>query len=88
MRTTVTLDPAVERLLKRVMKQSGLSFKVVLNRALQSGLNTALGRDSIPAIATPTFALGARGGHSFDRALALADALQDDDIATKRDLNK
>lgn len=70
------------------MKQSGLSFKTVLNRALQSGLNTALGRDPIPPIATPTYALGARGGRSFDRALALADALGDDDIEAKRELGK
>jgi hypothetical protein len=38
MRTTVTLDPDVERLLKDAVRKSGRSFKDVLNRAVREGL--------------------------------------------------
>jgi hypothetical protein len=38
MRTTVTLDPDVERLLKEKARQSRLSFKQVLNNAIRQGL--------------------------------------------------
>lgn len=38
MRTTVTLDPDVEQLLRDAVRRSGKSFKVVLNRAVREGL--------------------------------------------------
>jgi hypothetical protein len=38
MRTTVTLDPDVEHLLRQAMQQTGQSFKVTLNQALRKGL--------------------------------------------------
>jgi hypothetical protein len=38
MRTTVTLDPDVERLLKTTAHQRGKSFKVVLNEAVRQSL--------------------------------------------------
>jgi hypothetical protein len=39
MRTTVTLDPDVERLLRETMHSSRQSFKQTLNAALRDGLN-------------------------------------------------
>lgn len=38
MRTTVTLEPDVERMLRQAMALSGESFKTTLNRALRRGL--------------------------------------------------
>ncbi len=38
MRTTVTLDPEAERLLKEAMRRRGISFKEALNRAVLKGL--------------------------------------------------
>ena len=38
MRTTVTLDPDVERLLKNAAHKRGKSFKVVLNEAVRQSL--------------------------------------------------
>jgi len=38
MRTTVTLDPDVERLLRDAVRRSGKSFKEVLNRAVREAL--------------------------------------------------
>ena len=41
MRTTVTLEPDVEALLKRAMRERGLSFKHALNQAVREGLAQA-----------------------------------------------
>ena len=38
MRTTVTLDPETEHLIREAMRQRGQSFKEVLNRAVVQGL--------------------------------------------------
>lgn len=56
MRTTITLDPDVVALLKRLMIERGVSFKVAVNEALRSALSTS--SMSEPAYATPTFAMG------------------------------
>ena len=44
MRTTITLDPDVEALVKRLMRDRGLSFKEAVNAA-----NRAVGFSSHPA---------------------------------------
>lgn len=38
MRTTVTLDPDVERILRQTARRTGKSFKEVLNRAVREAL--------------------------------------------------
>ena len=38
MRTTVTLDPDVQTLIKRAMRQRDVSFKQALNDAVRAGL--------------------------------------------------
>jgi len=43
MRTTVTLDPDVDRMLKEEMRRSGASLREVLNRAVRRGLVSRLG---------------------------------------------
>jgi hypothetical protein len=75
-------------MLRRAMKKSGKSFKDTLNAALQVGLTSVLGRDKAPMVSTPTFPMGMISGRSFDRALALADAMEDEAIIAKRELNK
>ena len=39
MRTTVTLDPDVERLVRSAMRERGISFKEALNQAARKGLS-------------------------------------------------
>jgi hypothetical protein len=41
MRTTLTLDPDVELLLQRAMREQGVPFKRVVNDALRRGLRGA-----------------------------------------------
>ena len=55
MRTTVTLDPDVELLLKQTSRRTRQSFKQVLNRAVREGL-----RASLPARSRKRFVVKAR----------------------------
>ena len=74
MRTTVTLDPDVEVLLKQAMRERGLSFKQALNEAVRAGL---VRRDSPAApFRQRTFQLG-RPRVDLTKALALAGELDD-----------
>jgi hypothetical protein len=85
-RTTVTLDPDVEAKLKATMRERGVSFKLALNDALRAGLGgrTSAGR----RYRMPTGELGVRRGVNLDRALRLADELEDEEIVRKLELGK
>jgi len=54
MRTTITLDSDVEALLKRLMRERGLSFKEAVNASLRKGLAPKPRAD----LSFPTFDLG------------------------------
>jgi hypothetical protein len=86
MRTTVTLDPDVEALLRRVMRKSSLSFKAALNQAIRDGLSRPVPRRARPFELT-TYRMG-RPLVPLDRALALAAAMEDEEIIRKMSLGK
>jgi len=75
MRTTVTLDPDVQHLLKDAAHRSGKPFKVTLNDAIRAGLlpNRA-GPNTAPD--WPRFDMG-QPLVDLTKALALADELDD-----------
>ena len=76
MRTTVTLDPDVQTLLKDAAHRSGRPFKQVLNDALRAGLKgTAV---PAPQFKQPVFSLG-RTKVDLTKAGALAADLEDHD---------
>ncbi len=79
MRTTVTLDSDVETLLRKRMRERGLSFKQALNEVLRQGLTEA--QPSRP-FRTPTARLGLPKVN-LDRALQLAAELEDEDLVRK-----
>lgn len=83
MRTTVTLDPDTEHLVRRRMTERGVSFKQALNDALREALR---GRPGEP-FRTPTYDLGVPTV-SLDRALALAGELEDEELLRKRRAGK
>lgn len=87
MRTTVTLDPDVEALLRRVMKERGLSFKEALNEAVRCGLTRSPGSRPRP-YRQKTYRLGFRPDLPLEKALALAAALEDEEIARKLSVRK
>ena len=90
MRTTIDIEEALLRDLRQVAKDSGIAFKQVVNSALRRGLATRA------AVATPrreacfSFSLGRPIPPSLDldKALVLAEALEDEAIFRKLDLRK
>lgn len=77
MRTTVTLDPDTEHLVRRAMKERGVSFKTALNDAIRRGA-AATGTGTGP-FTTRTASLGVPTV-GIDRALQLAADLEDDEL--------
>ena len=78
MRTTVTLDPEAEHLLREAMRQRGQSFKEVLNRAVVQGL-ADLRSDAGEAPFVPTtYPMGLRAGHDPAHLGALCDDMEVD----------
>jgi hypothetical protein len=86
MRTTVTLEPDVEALVRRAMKERGLSFKEALNSAIRTGLTQSTARKQ--RFVQKTFALGAEQNFRWDKALAISDALEDEELSRKLLLRK
>lgn len=76
MRTTVTLDPDTESLVRRLMAQRGVSFKRALNDAIRAGAGDAQAaepfRTQVRHLGVPTV--------NLDRALQLAGDLEDDEL--------
>lgn len=76
MRTTVTLDPDTDQIIRRRMRERGMSFKEALNDAIRSGVRDAATRMSFH---TETAAMG-ESAVNLDRALQLAGDLEDDEL--------
>jgi hypothetical protein len=87
MRTTVTLDPDVERLLRSAMRERGASFKEALNQAVRDGLQ-AKKRSRPQKFVQQTFDMGATQFFRWDKALAVAEAMEDEEIMRKLSMNK
>jgi hypothetical protein len=87
MRTTVTLDADVAAELAKRARRTGKPFKTLLNDALRAGLRGA-GRPAPPYRLDPTPLGGVAAGIDLDRALRLADALEDEAIAAKLEMRK
>lgn len=81
MRTTVTLDADVEKLLRESQKRGRKTFKQALNDALRRGLRSAVDTDE-PAFAVVARPLGLRVGidparlHDLDDELELEEFLR------------
>jgi hypothetical protein len=86
-RTTVTLDPDVERLIKSAMRERGITLKEVLNQAARKGL---LGEKHCHGrrFVQETFRLGPGQDLRWDKALAIADAMEDEELSRKLSVRK
>jgi hypothetical protein len=80
MRTTVTLDPDVESMLRKEMRRSGEPFKQVLNDAVRAGLRSTKRRDE--AFNPLTFDMG-KPRVDLTKAGALAAELEDDELISR-----
>lgn len=79
-RTTVTLDPDVEALVRKAMRERGLTFKQAVNEAIRAGLLP--GKDRRP-FRTPTFPMGHDPRIPWDKALTLVGELEDEELARR-----
>jgi hypothetical protein len=81
-RTTLTLDDRVAAQLKRIAHESARPFKVVVNETLRAGLQARASPGGARPYRIKPARLGEpRPGYDLTRALALADALEDEEIA-------
>jgi hypothetical protein len=84
MRTTLTLDEQIAKALKNAAHRTGKPFKQVVNETLRAGLiaGHAAG-EARPYRVKPASLGGVMGGVDLHKALRLADALEDQEIARK-----
>ena len=87
MRTTVTLAPDVERLLRQSMKEKGISLTQALNDAIRSGICGQESRGSHPFV-QKAFHMGAEQLFRWDKALATVDAMENEELVRKPALRK
>lgn len=87
MRTTVTLDPDVEALLRERMRERDGSFKDTLDQALRSALSRGGGRVA-ERCTLKTIKIGYRPAIALDQALSLAAAAEGEEIIRKLSLRK
>ena len=81
MRTTVTLEPDVEALIHKAMRERRITFKEALNQAVRAGMTTAA---APPApFRTPTFRMGFEPTAPLDKALRLAADLEDEELVRR-----
>jgi hypothetical protein len=81
MRTTVTLDPDVETLIRRAMKERGLTFKGALNAAIREGLTQAGPKRR--RFVQRTWSLGSERSFRWDKALEAAALIEDEELTRK-----
>jgi hypothetical protein len=89
MRTTLTLDDKLAKALKTLAHDSGRSFKEVVNQALRSGLTAENAPPKPkPYKVKPARLGGVLPGFNLDKALQIADRLDDEELARKIELRK
>jgi hypothetical protein len=76
MRTTVTLDPDTEQIIRRQMAERGVSFKQAVNDAIRNGVRPQADREPFR---TRTASMG-RSTVNLDRALSVAADLEDEEL--------
>jgi hypothetical protein len=88
MRTTLTIEDSIAATLKKASHQSGKSFKEVVNETLRAGLAAKRVRSAKAYKIKPVSLGGLRPGVDLNKALQLADALEDEEIFRKLELRK
>jgi hypothetical protein len=80
------LDRDVERALRAAMRDGGVSFKQALNDALRAGLTKP--RRQRRRFVQKTYSLGSQENFRWEKALAAADAIEDEELIRKLALRK
>ena len=89
MRTTLTIDDDIARQLKEIVHRSGEPFKTVVNEALRAGIeNNRIVNVCRPYRLEPVAMGEVTGSYNLDKALELADHLEDEEVSRKLLLRK
>lgn len=80
MRTTVTLDPDVDQLVKQAMRERGLSFKEAVNEGIRRGLLAPA--TTAQQVEMPTHDMGPPLV-DVTKALRLAGELEDQELSAR-----
>ena len=88
MRTTLTVDDRIAKALKALAHRTGKPFKQVVNETLQAGLAARSAPKPKPYRIKPVALGGVVSGVDINKALRLAAALEDEEIARKLELRK
>ena len=83
----MTLDPDVERLIRDAMRERSISFKEALNEAARIGLS-GKGPKRAAKFTQKSFRMGETQEFRWDKALAVADAIEDEELSRKIVLRK
>ena len=88
MRTTLTIEDTLAEALKKKAYETGKPFKQIVNETLLSGLTNAEQHQPKP-YRLKTISMGSvAAGYNLDKALDLADELEDMAIKAKMELRK
>lgn len=89
MRTTLTIDDNIAKTLKEAAHRSGKSYKEVINETLRAGMTAKhIINKAKPYRLNPVSLGNVSPGYNLDKALQLADHLEDEEIARKLDMKK
>jgi hypothetical protein len=90
MRTTLTLDEPIATALKNAAHRSGKPFKQVVNETLRAGLRAGKASTQVSQSyrLKPSSLGGPLTGANLDKALQLADAMEDQALRHKFDQRK
>ena len=89
MRTTLTIEDRIARHLKELAHRSGKPFKTVVNETLRAGLAANAQPRKTKRCRLPVASMGrVAAGIDLTKALALADALEDEELIRKMELRK
>jgi hypothetical protein len=88
MRTTVTLDDHVAAELKRISVDTGRPFKDVINETIRAGLAARQQSPPTPYRLRPSSLGALRVAGSLEKALQLADELEDAALLAKLEQRK
>ena len=83
----MTLDADVERELRAVIRQTGVTFKEALNDAIRLGLTRQRPR-AREKFRQKTYPMGAEQYFRWEKTLAASDAIEDEEIVRKLSLRK
>ena len=83
MRTTLTIDPDVERLLQHEIRRTDRSLKAVVNDALRRGLGMQGKPPRLSRYKVKPYAFALKPGVDVERLNQLVDELEADELARR-----